>query len=1212
MADMKWTDEQEKAINTRGKNVLVSAGAGSGKTTVLVARVMSMLTDPGDPADIGSLLIMTFTRAAAAQMREKIYKGVRKALKNDPLNEHLRRQLVAVHNAPICTIDSLCMDIVRNNFQLCDIDPMFRIADESETTILRSDILKDIIEERYKDPEEDFLSFVNFYTDKSDSRLEEIILTLYDFAQSHPEPEEWIKQSVAPYLKASTFGEHYSADESMWSEKLGIIIENELKTIKDETETALKISNMNYGPYKYTEDFEKTLMFLDSVIGDDKIFDLRGEAIVDFLDNWEKAPTIRKSDEVDEKLKSDAQELRKDIKARLESLKDTYFSKDLTAAYEDMAQCAPVARAIADLTLDFSERFLAAKTARKIADFSDIAHHALKVLIKHDENGHMVRDDAGNPVYTDGADRMAQEIREIIVDEYQDTNLLQEYIIKALSAERFGRPDIFMVGDVKQSIYGFRMAVPALFAKKYDEYALETGPNERILLNRNFRSRKEILDLVNDIFAQTMIKEIGSIDYRDGHALELGADYPKPEEGSSFIPEFVFIDESGTDGKLSEAYTIAKRIEDLVEHGQVSDLESKTFRKVRYSDIAILTRTSDNPEIEQELSNRKIPVIKNSSKGFFDSMEIRLFIDLLKIIDNPFQDIPFTAVITSPLAGVSGSTLAKIKLSYKEEPFSMYSACLAYKESPELNAFMERLEDFRNKNTYLGVCDLIDHCLSRSGLEIMLASMPGGESRRANIELFRDKAAGYSKSSFAGLYNFLRYLDHMRDTDQDFGQAQLAESDADAVQMMTIHKSKGLEFPIVFLARTGKDYNRTDINKSIVLDRELGLGIELRDPVERIVTRTLLMETIRAAKKIDLCAEELRVLYVALTRAKEKLIITGSMGHLDGAASRWGQELYSDRTALTYGSILGSSSFMKTMGRALIRHEEASEFRTAGGCSESVRQPSFLTSHFSAQVSGRIEVEEKRAQESDTAGGVSEKILKLTEAGELSPKALMVKEQLSFRYPYTASASKPVKMTASQLADHSKAEPNDEKIQRWIYKYAEDDGTLTGAEKGTAYHRFFEVMDLSAFRETEDETGAMQIIKDMLEDLEKKGMLAPEQKHSIDPEKAVAFVLSGTGRRMITAETEGKLKREAQFVMGREDSDGDQRLIQGIIDAYFEENGEMVIVDYKTDKNKTDGEFIDTYKEQLYAYRDAVAAATGRKVKEVLIYSVEKGRSIRL
>jgi len=1207
MAEMKWTDEQEQAIQTRGKNVLVSAGAGSGKTTVLVARVMSMLTAPDDPADVGSLLIMTFTRAAAAQMRDKIYKGVRKALKDDPSNEHLRRQLIAVHNAPICTIDSLCMDIVRNNFQLCDIDPLFRIADESETAILRSDVLNDLIEERYKDPEDDFLRFVNFYTDKSDSRLEEIILSLYDFAQSHPEPEEWIKNSVAPYIKAAGCGTDYSDEEAFWLMELRKIVENELNAIKKEAETALKISNMNYGPYKYTEGFEKIIEFIGSITGEDKIFDLRGEAIREFLDQWENAPTIRKTDDVDEKLKSDAQAIRKDIKARLESLRDTFFSKELSSAYEDMAECAPVARAIADLTLDFADRFLAAKTARKIADFSDVAHYALRILIEHDENGRMVRDGEGNPVYTSVADHMAKGIREIIVDEYQDTNLLQEYIIKALSTERFGRPDVFMVGDVKQSIYGFRMAVPHLFADKYDEYAGASENSERILLNRNFRSRSEILDLVNDVFTQTMIRDIGSIDYRDGHALELGAEYPAPEDSEEYIPEFVFINEGGTDGRESEAYIIAKRIEELVENGHVSDLENGGFRKVCYSDIAILTRTSDNPEIEQELLNRKIPVIKNSSRGFFDSMEIRLLIDLLKIIDNPFQDIPFTAVITSPLAGVSGNTLAQIRLSYKEEPFSMYSACLGYRKSMELNAFMEKLDDFRRLNSYLGICDLLDHVISKSGLELMLASMPGGESRRANIELFRDKTAGYSRSSFTGLYNFLRYLDHMKDTDQDFGQAQLTESDADAVRMMTIHKSKGLEFPIVFLARTGKEHSRTDINKSIVLDREIGLGIELRDPVERIVTKTLLMETIRAAKKIELCAEEMRVLYVALTRAKEKLIITGSMNYFGSAAERWGLELYSDRMQLSYSSILGSNSSMKTMGRALIRHTDAGAIRLAGNCSEEVRQPSFFTCRFSADVTGMLETEEKRAQESDLAGDVAGRIHELTTREGLSDQAFAIKESLSFSYPYMSSASKPVKMTASQLAEHS----SDEDAPKWTWKYAEDDGTLTGAEKGTAYHRFFEVMDLKAFEGVTDSDEVLQTIKNMLDDLLERGMLTNVQKNSIDPGKAAEFVLSDTGRRMISAEASGRLKREAQFVMGREDADGDQRLIQGIIDAYFEENGKMIIVDYKTDRNKTDEEFINTYKEQLFAYRDAVEAATGIEVGELVIYSVEKGRPIR-
>ena len=995
MAELNWTTEQESAIYTRGRNILVSAGAGSGKTTVLVERVMKMITDRDDPVDIGSLIIMTFTRAAAAQMKDKIYKGVREAIKNDPENEHLRRQLMAVHNARICTIDSLCMDIVRSNFQETDIDPMFRIADESESAIMRIDVLKELIEEKYKDPDDDFLQFVNFYTDKSDSKIEDIILTLYDYAQSHPEPEAWIMDSVAPYLLAADLEHEYDQVESAWMEKLRTVVDKELEAIREEAVTGLAISNMNYGPYKYVELFENIIAFVDPLVTGNDLFDNRRSRISEFLENWERAPSIRAADGVDEKLKKDAMEIRKGIKGKLTSLYDTFFSKDLESAFMDMAKCRGVARAIAQLTLEFSRRFMAAKTAKRIADFNDVAHHALKILIKHDEDGRMMKDENEEPLYTQTADRMASEIKEIIVDEYQDTNLLQDCIIKALSSERFGKPDRFMVGDVKQSIYGFRMAVPGLFSEKYDRYALGDDNNARILLNANFRSRKEIVDLVNDIFSQTMIRDIGEIEYTDGHELKFKAEYPATETNEEFIPEFIYIDQSGTAGKECEAYHIARRIEELVETGLITD-DSKTLRKVRYSDIAILTRTSDNPEIEQELDNRKIPVVKASNKGFFGAFEIRLFTDLLKIIDNPYQDIPFAAVITSPLAGVSSNTLARIRMSYKKEPFSMFRACEEYREDADLNAFMKMLEDFRFRNTYMGVCELIDYVLEESCFESLIGAMPGGESRRANIDMFRDKAEGYAKSSFAGLYNFLRYLDQMQDAEKDFGQAQIFEGEVDAVNMMTIHKSKGLEFPIVFLARTGKENNLKDINNSIVMDRGTGLGIELRDPVERTVTKTLIMETIRAIKKRDLVAEEMRVLYVALTRAKEKLIITGSMNALGGAMTRWSRELYRNEEQLPYSSILSAGSFMKTMGSALVRHRDAGVIRTVAGTDADCRHPGFLKSSFKAEIYDQIDIEEERAAEADLTGELTGKIAGLSGQEKLSSQAEAIKEQVAY------------------------------------------------------------------------------------------------------------------------------------------------------------------------------------------------------------------------
>ena len=1199
MAELRWTDEQKAAINARGRNILVSAGAGSGKTAVLVERVMQLITTGDNPADIDSLLIMTFTRAAAAQMKDKIYKGIRDALKNDPDNEHLRRQLTAVHNASICTIDSLCMDIVRSNFQETGIDPLFRIAEESETAIIQSDVLKELLEERYSDPDDDFLKFVNFYTDKSDSRLEEIILTLYRFAQSHPEPETWIMNSIAPYVKAVDPEYDYRPEESAWMQELKSIAEHEMTAIRIEAETGLSISNMNYGPDKYIPLFEDLIAFADSIIEGDLPFDRWVSDINYKLETWQNAPAIKKSDEVDDKLKNDAQAIRKEIKARLESLRDTFFSKDLEESFSDMAGCGPVARAIAELTLDFGRRFLAAKTAKRIADFNDVAHLALQILIKRDEDG--------NVIYTQIADRMASEIREIIVDEYQDTNLLQEHIIKALSAERFGRPDVFMVGDVKQSIYGFRMAEPGLFAEKYNEYAAGGDTDMRILLNANFRSRGEVIDLVNDIFTQTMISDIGNIDYTDGHALKKGADFPESDDDGSFMPEFIYIDEPGTDGRECEAYMIASRIEDIVEHGRVTDPVSKNLRKVRYSDIAILTRASDNYEIEQELDNRKIPVVKASNSGFFASFEIRLITDLLKIVDNPFQDIPFTAVITSPLVGIDSNTLARIKTSYGTEPFSMYRACASYRDDKGLNAFMAELDDLRLKNSYMGVCELMDYILTASGLESLLLAMPGGENRRANISFLREKAAGYSKSSFTGLYNFLRYLDQMQDAEMDFGQAQVFEGDADAVHMMTIHKSKGLEFPIVFLARTGKDYNRTDLNRSIVLDRKIGLGIELRDPVERTVTKTLLMETIRSAKKRELCAEEMRVLYVALTRAKEKLIISGSMNNLITAMNSWSRELYRSEEQLPYSSILNASSFMKVYGRALVRHRDAAGIRLAAQAAAEIKPPHFLKSRFSAMIMNRLETEEQRATEADERSRTMGKIIALSDSRGLSPEAEYIKEQLGYVYPYMASTAKPVKMTASQLAKHT----DHEEEPSWVCKYAEDDGALTGAEKGTAYHRFFEIMDLKAFDGMTDPAETAAKVAGMLEEQYTRGMITDAQKRSVDPVKAAGFILSDTGARMIAADRAGKLRREAQFVMGRNDADGESRLIQGIIDAYFEEDGEMVIVDYKTDKNKNDEEFIDTYREQLQAYSDAVKAATGLRVKEKVIYSVEQERPVR-
>lgn len=1217
MAEVKWTEDQRSAIESRGENILVSAAAGSGKTTVLVERVLRMITDSNHPVDLSSLLIMTFTRAAAAQMKEKIYRSIRKAIQAHPDDQHLKKQLHEVASARIYTIDALSMEIVRDHFHAVDIDPGFRIAEESETEILKTEVLADIIEEHYADPTSEFLKFVNFYIDKSDARIEKIILNLYKYAQSHPEPEKWIRDCIAPYTMAAYLADtkdvHIDEDAvnaaSRWHETFSDLIRMELQTLLSSARKGLDISLMNYGPFKYEEPFRELITFLEGISGDDCTFDLIGPSISEHLDEWKRSPSISKKDEVDPDLKEAASDIRKSIKSGLEELQKKFFSENLETAYMNMAGCADIAEVIADLTLEFSKRFHEAKKERNIADFNDVAHLALKVLLEYDENGCIKRDSSGNPVYTKAADDMAAGIHEIIVDEYQDTNLIQEYMIGALSSERSGRPDVFMVGDVKQSIYGFRMACPELFNEKYNRYGADSSAGKRILLRENFRSRKEVLDITNAVFDQMMIPEVGGIDYLDGHGLKYEADYPIPEDPSECIPEMIFADGMGEDAKLSEAYLIAEKINQLVKEGHVTcEDHADGLRNIRFSDIAILTRTSDNHEIEQTLEDMHIPVIKSSNKGFFDSLEIRLIIDLLKIVDNPYQDIPFTAVITSPVVGMTADDLARIRIAFdKEKIFSMYEACKDYAgcdDIPDDNRLkklagdlLDMLSEMKHSSMYMDTGSFIDYVLKRSRLDIILEAMPQGDGRRANIEFLKSKAAGESRSSYQGLFNFIRYIDQMKDSDIDFGQSQVLEGDIDAVRMMTIHKSKGLEFPVVFIARCGKSFNQKDLNDNIIMDRNLGLGLELRDPVERTVRPTLLMETIRSVKKTDMYAEEMRLLYVAMTRAKEKLIITGTQRGLANTAAAWAKRTIGWKpgrsTRLDPKEVLSCSSFMKALGVTLWSLKDIKGFR------ENVSFDTRLCDELEAETERVLEIEGRDRFLADAESYIHSS----------NGQSEAVRDYLDWTYPFLEESGKIVKLTASQLEKHAAGESSDDNPQfSKPFAYNGDETGLRGAEKGNAYHRYFELLPYEKF--SSDEVIAETVI-DSLNELTTSGMLSKEYASTIDPQKIVSFLVTPLGCRMRSAAQAGLLHREQQFVM-RYDEDGEGRLIQGIIDAFFEEDGELVLVDYKTDRKKEDSAFVSTYTDQLNVYCKALEAALGKRVKEKIIYSVELEREIQL
>ncbi len=1144
MAEVKFNEKQLEAIEKRDTNILVSAAAGSGKTAVLVERVIRKVID--ENVDIDSLIIMTFTKAAAASMRAKIYKRIREALDKDCLSaeqkDNLKVQMMKIYNANICTIDSLCMNIVKENFQEIDIDPSFRIADDAEINMIKKDILAKILEDNYQNPTQEFLEFVDSYTEKNDSKIEDIILKLYDYSQSHPEPIRWLDTCAGSYINAKNFGETENDDENLWQKKLKSIVFDKIYSLLVMCEKGIELCGENYGPYLFEENFlgvQRSLYDLK-----DLNFDAIGDELNKIIDSWVSL-SAKRDEEIDKNKRKKAGTLYGNIKKEIISLRDCFFDKSLEDKYLDMSSCANIAKMLVDITKQFHKEFLAEKQNRFIADFSDVAHFALDVLINYDENG--------NRVYSKIADNIAKNTNEIIVDEYQDTNHMQEALIEALSAERFGRPNVFMVGDVKQSIYGFRMACPELFNEKRELYEKGNG-GELIILDKNYRSRKEVLNITNFIFEQTMIKDIGGIDYLNNNQLVLGAEFDDCDDLKR-IPEVIMVNEPKKTGLISCAYIAAKKIEELVLAG------------FNYSDIAIISRGSNNPELERILEDRNIPVIKSSNKGFFETFEVRLAVNLLQVIDNPYQDIPMCAVLLSPLVGMCANDLAILKNNFKNKNFNVYDAL---KESNDFGWFATKINEYHEKSLWMDIQEFITYMMEDSGLYNIISAMPKGDSRKANLDFIKSLCASFSKGSFVGLFNFIRYIEEIKKSDS-FGQAQV-EGSVDAVQMMTIHKSKGLEFPVCIVYDIGHIYNTRSLSDSILLDKELGMGIEKRDLSTRIKSNTLLMETIKYKLNVDIFAEEMRLLYVAMTRAKEKLILIGCQINMDNKIADWEDEKEKRASKFSSADVLSCNSYLSLIGQSLCH-------KASGTCAE------YPLNKWNILKADEVEIER-----------VDELLDNAIKKKEIED-ALLVDAKpatLTFDYPFENATKTQVKVTASQLENKETNREFDLENKNFKPKKG-----LTGAQRGNAYHKAFEKFDF--------EKSAKDNVKLLLED----GFLNEEQVKSINIEDLEKFASSSLGRRMKKADEVGNLRREQQFVAKYIDG-SENRLIQGIIDAFFEEDGEIVLVDYKTDKNTDENYFIETYKPQQDAYADAIEKATNKKVKEKILYLTEIGKELVL
>ncbi len=1190
---VSWTKEQKEAIELHDRDILVSAAAGSGKTAVLVARIMGMITREENPVDIDHLLIVTFTRAAAAEMKERINAALEQELEKDPGNHHLQQQLSFVHNAQISTIDGFCSYVIRNYYHLIDLDPGFRMADEGELRLLKREVVREVLEEAYCKKDEKFLSFVESYSPgRSDASLEDIILTLYETSQSHPWPEEWLR-SLAEVYRISSAAEF---EKSAWLKLLWEDVYAKLAECCSIVTDNLAVADGVGGPRQYREALLEDQEELQGLMRCHSYQEMYTQ--LDAL-SWKRL-SGKKEDDVDPEKKAYVQEQRQTVKDIVKKIQNDYFSMPLHVVFETHSRCADLMEAMIELVRMFSEMFSDRKKKKNLLDFSDLEHLALTILTER-KNGKSFR--------TQAAKELAERFEEIFIDEYQDSNYVQEALLTSVSRHEDGKNNIFMVGDVKQSIYRFRLANPKLFMEKYQTFREEGDAHHRIDLDRNFRSRGEVIDFANLLFARTMRESFGGVSYDDKSALVQGAAYPK---AAGCEPELYLIDSEdetireegvrGLDREL-EARMIGKRILQLTEEGKIT--EGDGFRKIRFSDCVILLRSMGDygDVISRVLGSMGIPSCVTTRTGYFSAPEVVLMLNVLKICDNPRQDIPLTAVLHSVLFGLTAEDLSKVRISFGEG--DMYESCRSYAKRGEDISLRKKLRDFfavltelREMTAYTTIHQLILTIYSRTGYEKKAAAMPAGEQRAANLRMLLEKAIAFEKTSYRGLFHFVRYIEQLQKYEVDHGEANINSEQDNTVRIMTIHKSKGLEFPVVFLAGLGKKFNLSDLAAPVIIHPEWGAAIHYIDPDQRQKIPTLYRKTLGSLLRRENLSEELRVLYVAVTRAKEKLILSGTMAEPEKKLEEY-------------------QKYDRVNGKNL------PEYRMENGrCFLDWILPALAGSKYKPKVVTPAELTEDHVKREVKQLVLREKMQKLPSLEDCDAEVLsLLDERFSFRYPSEKQIPIPVKMTVSELKmqhyeqdEEPPAEKLYEEMQITPFVPAfmqEKKSEVTGAERGTAYHRMFEILDYSQTIENKEQADIF------LDQMLQREMISEKMRECILSEDLVRFCNSPIGTRMKNADGKGALFREQPFTMSipasEKDSaysDKDEILVQGIIDAFFYDEGEIVLVDYKTDHVRTAAELVQRYITQLNYYARALEHAAGKRVKEKIIYSVALAEEI--
>ncbi len=1219
-----FTPEQQKVIDLHGRNILVSAAAGSGKTAVLVERIIRMICREEDPVDIDRLLIVTFTNAAASEMRERISLGITRELALHPESEHLQRQAALLHNAQITTIDSFCMFLLKNHFNEIGVDPAFRVMDEGEKKLLIRDVMDELMEDKFTEGTEDFHYCVEYFCPGGREKvLEDDILELYQFAESYPWPEEWLMERKKDYVQIS--------EEELENTDYGKYLVNHIRSMLESCRDAYvkmqQICHEPDGPYMYGELIDSELEQLEKLLqyGSLGEYSARIPAI-----NFGRLSS-KKDDTVSLKKRELVKELRSNLKDILKELGDRFFATPLSLAAGQAGACAGPVNTLIDLVLEFRKRLQEKKRENKVVDFSDMEHFALDILLEHRE---------GQVRPSQVAFEYRQYFKEILIDEYQDSNLVQEYLLKAISGEEDGQFNRFMVGDVKQSIYKFRLARPELFLEKYDSYTREDSCCQRIDLARNFRSRSEVVDTVNGIFAGIMSRQTGGIAYDERAALYAGADYYPENRGCG--SELLLMEEPGrgqvagasedgghqVDGTMTclgqreltprqaEAMAIAHRIKELLADFQVTDKTTGQLRSVRFSDMVILLRTNSGWDevFKSVLEEEGIPVYITSKTGYFAASEVQELLSLLRVLDNPRQDIPLFGVMKSLFGGFTEEEIALLRSTGRDKSLYEVLVRAAGKDSAVLSGalcqkaseFLKKINRYRSYAAYMPIRELLEKLVRDSGYLAYVTALPMGGRRRANVEMLFTKASDFEKTSYHGLFHFIRYMEQLEKYDVDYGEAELLDENADVVRIMSIHKSKGLEFPVTFVSGLSKRFNMQDVNSALIADVDMGIGTDYVDPVRRIRNKTLRRRVIARKMREDNLAEELRVLYVALTRPKEKLIMTAT---LQDAAGKWERQKALDVERLYYHEFMESSSYldfllpMAQKASVTVRIMDAGEL--SGG--QNREQIQLL------DRKNRLELASDYAREETVRE---------------------IRNRFAWQYPHWALEKLYTKTTVSELKIAAMAQKDEaayhafeeQEIVPYIPLFKRGKEKISGAVRGNAFHKVMELMDFETVYEgvvTEDlqkkeqQDRLYHNLQMLLQREVDSKRLSGEYRLAVSDKKLVHFLTSGLAIRMYQAQLRGQLYREQPFVygvsagrLGETYPEQEKVLIQGIIDAFFVEDGELVLVDYKTDVVDDPSQLWKRYETQVRYYEEALCRLMNLPMKQRILYSFYLGECV--